>query len=97
MTYRKATPEETKAFYGKPFILFGVRPPASWGAKSPSTAVNAPEAVSQFLPWRPMPPDPTDEMERMVNARFGPPSTGLKQPERHSTETDKEMAKALGF
>lgn len=66
MTSRMATPEETQAFYGKPLILFGVKPPASWGAKSPSTAVKAPEAVSQFLPWRPMPPDPTDGMERQA-------------------------------
>ena len=97
MTSRMATPEETKARFGKPLILYGVKPPASWGAKSTSTAVKAPEAVSQFLPWRPMPPDPTDGMEQQAMERiarekiefpdrapprwFVPPSTTANNPE----------------
>ena len=45
MTFRMATPEETKARYGKPLIFFGVKPPASWGAKSPSTTAETPEVL----------------------------------------------------
>lgn len=70
MTYRRATPEETKARFGKPLILFGVKPPASSATTSTSTAAETPEAVSQFLPWRPMPPDPTDGMERQAMDRI---------------------------
>ena len=72
MTFRMATPEETKALFGRPLIFFGVKPPASWGAKSPSTAVMAPETVlSNSAPD--LPRDPVEGMEQQVNARFGPP------------------------
>ena len=84
MTFRMATPEETKAFYGKPLILYGVKPPASWGATSTSTAAKTPEAVSQFLPWRPMPPDPTDGMERQAMERLA--REKIEFPDRAPTQ-----------
>lgn len=84
MTFRMATPEETKALFGKPLILFGVKPPASSGTTSTSTAVETPEAVSQFLPCRPMPPDPTDGMERQAMERLA--REKIEFPDRAPTQ-----------
>jgi hypothetical protein len=97
MTFRMATPEETKARYGKPLILFGVKPPASWGARSPSTPAKTLETKASNSALD-LPRDPVEGMERQVNQRFGPPKDPSTAPAPYVfTKTDQEMAEALGF